>query len=332
MTVISVAVIESDEQIISGVPRFISIVSNDPSATIFYTLDGSTPSTLSTIYTGQFALPTNQLIVTLNILAIDGDFASPILTYVFQSTFVNGDIRFPHSGTDAPVNAPPTNDPYPFGDFPYPYPSNFTGVASAGYTTDDPALPQTSSGFNAFGQPDGYTNETPIGVPTKSLPVIYSESDREGIQGPGIGTVPQSTIVPSKPIPEQSTVGSPLFDPRALVVYQDLTKPQDPGLPPFIHREHFTLEDVDHVRQGNQYFNTALDSPPVSGTFLRQHYNPTDNTMNYYYLDTWQNRWIITKTPAPNNPINNYSSNVVASGNGAGFVFQWVLFKANYLY
>lgn len=330
---ISVSVIASSTQVVAGIPQFVSITCNDTSATIFYTLDGSIPSASSTIYTGQFALPTNQPTVILNVIAIDGSSSSPVMTFTYQPSFLNANVRAPHSGTDVAVNAPPTNDPYPFGTPPLQPQGHFLGPSAAGYTTDDPSLPQYSTGYDAFGNPDGYVNIQPIGVPQEGQLTIYSTTDKEGQQGPGIGTFPRYSIVPPIAPPEISTVGSTTFDPRALVVYHDLTQPQDPGLPPFIHREHFTLEDVDHTRQGNQYFNTGLDSPPVSGTFLRQHYNPKDNTMNYYYLDTWQLRWVIVKTPAPNNAITNYWSDVKPRpGGGVGQIYQWCLFKANYLY
>lgn len=330
--IISVSITVSSEQIVSGIPRFATITTNIP-ATIFYTTDGSIPTISSNIYTSQLALPTNQSVVILQVYATDGINSSPIITNTYQTYLQGTDTRFPHSGVDVPVNSFTPIDPYPFGTNPIQPEGNYLGPAAAGYTTDDPSLPQTATGFNAFGIPDGYTNEPLIGVPTKTLPIIYSESNAEGLEGPGIGTIPRSTIVPSTPPPEQTFVGSPLFDPRAMVIYQDLTKTADPTLPPFINRMHFSLEDVDHTRTGNQYFNTALDAPPVSGTFLRQHYNPSDNTMNYYYLDTWQNRWIIVKAPAEPNPINNYWGSTVNSSNqGAGFVFQWLVFKANYLY
>ena len=97
----------------------------------------------------------------------------------------------------------------------------------------------------------------------------------------------------------------------------------------------FTLEDVEHTRQGNQFFNTGLDAPPVSGTFVRQQYNSRENTMTYYYIDTTQNRWIISKQPfTPGATIANYGGSMVFANRSAGArrVFQWIPFKSNYLY
>lgn len=334
--IISVSVTASAEQVVAGIPRFVTISSNDTSATIFYTLDGSVPTIDSTIYTDTIQLPTDQLVITLNIIAIDGLSSSPIMTYTYQTTFTGADGRFPRSGTNAPVGSRPLGDLYPFGTYPtYPH-QQYTGTNTAGYTTYDASLPAFPDGYNAYGMADGYTNEQQIGIPTKTLPIILSQNDAEGQGGYGIGTIPHRTVVPVAPIPEIALVGSTLFDPRALVTYQDSTQPPDPNAPTLINRQFFTLENVNRVRAGNQYYNTGLDAPPVSGAFVRQHYNPTDQTTTYYYFDSTQNRWIINKTsfiPTESNSISNYWGKVVFNrGQGAGQVFRWVPFKGQWLY
>lgn len=335
--IISVTVTASVEQVVAGIPRFVSITANDSSATIFYTLDGTQPDMSSTIYTGAIQLPTDQLVITLNVIAIDGSSSSPVITYIYQTTFTGANSRFPRSGSNAAVNAPPTNDPYPFGTPPIQPNQNFTGTNTAGYNTDDPSLPQYADGYDGFGNQAGFTNEPLIGIPTKTLPVILSSTDAEGQSGYGIGTLPPVRVMAVKPIPETSVVGSNTFDPRALVTFQDSTLPPDPNSPTLINRQFFTLEDVNHTRTGNQYYNTALDAPPVSGAFLRQHYNPKDQTMTYYYFDSTQNRWMINKTsfvPTKDNSISNYW-NVVPGRwqpKGADKVYQWITWKGNWLY
>lgn len=328
--IISVSITASSEQIVSGIPRYLTIDTNIP-ATIFYSIDGSDPTINSLIYIGPLELPTNQLTLVVKVFATDGTNTSPIITNTYQTPFNEGDLRTPHSGTDIQAQYSPIGDLYPFGTSPIQPQGNYLGTGAAGLNVYDPSLPATPSGFNADGLPDGYTNEPLIGIPTQTQPIILSETDVEGQMGDGIGTLPKKIIVEEAAPPEQVFVGNTLFDPRASVIYFDGTKPDDLTQPPFINRMHFTLEDVNKVRQGNQYFNTALDAPPVSGTFLRQHYNPKDNTMNYYYLDTWQLRWIIAKIPNPGNAISNYWGSVV-SGASSSKVFQWKLFKANYLY
>lgn len=335
MAVISISITESSEQIVSGIPRSISISVNILS-TIFYTLDGTIPTLFSTIYTAPIQLPTSKPMVEIKVFATNGVDSSPIVDVVYQTNSLGQDARTPHSGTDAQPNSTQTSQNLaPFGGPGIQPGQQFLGAGSAGLNVYDPSLPAgTPSGFDANGNPTGFTNNQSTGFPTKTFPLQLTDKDFEGFMGPGIGTLPKNTIIPPTAPPSQSDINSPLFDPRALVIIQDLTKPVDPGLPPHINRMFFTLEDVEHTRQGNQYFNVGPDAPPVSGSFLRQHFNPADNTMTYYYFDSTQNRWIISKTPyVPKPAIQDYSEGMVFRRNGgAGMVFQWIPFKGQYLY
>lgn len=331
MAVISITITASDEQVIFGIPRFITLNANI-SSTIFYTLDGTEPTTSSLIYVSPIELSTNETVIIVSVFATNGTDSSPIITNTYQQER-GPDLRVPHSGTNAPANSVPKNDPYPFGTPPYQPGQLYLGQEEAGFTTDNPLLPETATGWDGDGYETGFTNDPLIGVPTKSQPIQYSTTDQEGISGYGIGTFPRHSITPDKVPPVQGVVGK-LIDPRTLVVYQDLTQPQDPDLPPFINRANFTLEDVNRTRSGNQYFNTGLDSPGPTGSFVKAHFNPTDNTITYYYYDNSVSRWIISKIPAPPPAISNYSSSMVfkRGQEGAGFVFKWIWPKGQYLY
>jgi hypothetical protein len=50
--IITITITESSVQLVSGIPKSVTITTNFPS-TIFYTLDGSTPSVNSLIYVGE---------------------------------------------------------------------------------------------------------------------------------------------------------------------------------------------------------------------------------------------------------------------------------------
>ena len=52
MAVITITINESSDQILAGIPKYITLTTNIP-ATIFYTLDGTTPTTLSDMAVGQ---------------------------------------------------------------------------------------------------------------------------------------------------------------------------------------------------------------------------------------------------------------------------------------
>jgi hypothetical protein len=336
MSVISISITESLEQIVSGIPVSVAISTNIP-AMIFYTLDGSTPTMFSTIYTSPISIPTSSPTVILSIFATDGVDNSPVLVETYQTDLLGQNARFSHSGTNAQANSiQSTIDPAPFGSPPIQPNQQFIGPAEAGLTVYDPTKPAgPPTGYDANGNPTGFTNNQDKGIPTKRFPIIFSDSNAEGQQGYGIGTLPLSSVVPPTAPPEQTNINSMYFDPRAFVIIQDLTQPVDPGLPPHINRMHFTLEKSEITRDGNQYFNVGPDAPPVSGSFVRREFNAAKNTMTYYYLDTTQNRWIISTTPyTPAQDQYNYGGSIVLrkGPRGSQHVYEWVVFKQNYLY
>lgn len=328
MVVISISIEESSEQIVAGIPKTISITSNIPSV-IFYTLDGSIPTLLSTIYIGPIYLPLDKLKIVVNAMANNGTDSSSIITETYITDMVDSNARLPHSATDA---APGANLPdlYPFGSN-APQPTNsFINPAEAGITVDNPALSEVSNGFDGDGNSNNFTNQ-PYNV--ENYQINYTTTDNLGQTGNGIGTLPAKVSFEEEmQIPEFTEQFKSTFDPRAFVIFQDFDK-EDPNDPPQINKQHFSSEG-DNARDGAHYFNTALDSPPPSGSFVRSHYNPRTNEIKYYYLDTWTNRWIIsTQQFVPNtNVSNNLSGMVSGRGNGSQYVYEWLPFTRRVLF
>lgn len=329
MAVISVVVTASEEQVVAGIPRVVSISTNIASS-IFYTLDGSTPTLFSMVYTDPIRLPADKLAVTLKVLATNGVDSSPIVTETYVTNLASGtNARLPRSATDAEAQE---NIPglYPYGTNPIQPNAGFENPADAGITVDNPALPSTPTGYDGSGNPTGFTNAP---YDTTNYSIVYSTTNKEGETGHGIGNLPATTtVIPEPPIPESTNQNSNTFDPRAFVIFQDAST-ENPDDPPHINRMHFSLEDPNKTRDGNLYFNSGLDAPPVSGSFLRQHYNPRLNTITYYYLDTWTNKWIISTMPfTPSAGANNFSGMVTSKQAGAGFVFEWIPFARRVLF
>jgi hypothetical protein len=327
MAVINITVTESVEQIVSGIPRTIGITTNIP-ATIFYTLDGTTPTLFSDMYIDTIVMPRDKLSIILNILATNGVDTAPILTETYATNMLNN-ARLGHSATTAEAgeSIPPL---YPFGTPDTQPTGQFLNPGDAGVTVDNPALPSTATGFDGQGNPVGFTNNP---YDLVNYNIIYPTRDAEGQPIPLVGTLPGNvTVNPVIAPPNETEQFSALFDPRAFVIFQDSTK-ENPDDPPNINRMHFTLEDAERARDGNAYFNTGLDAPPVSGTFLRSHYNARTNMMTYYYLDTWTNKWIISTQPfVPNKNVSNNLSGVMASARGSNKVFEWIPFTRRVLF
>lgn len=326
MAIISVTVLESSEQAVAGIPRSVSISTNIP-ATIFYTLDGTDPTVASDIYTSPIILSMEELKIELKVLATNGVIFSPIITETYQTNMI-ANARLPHSSTDAQAGE---NIPgmYPFGTNPSQPNAQFLNPADAGITVDNPAITEIPSGYDGNSNETGFTN-APYNLENYS--VVYTTKDAQG--QPTVGNLPANVTIeiPEAP-PDETEQFSNLFDPRAFVIFQDFSK-ENPEDPPQINREFFSLEDTEKIRDGVSYFNCGLDAPPVMGSFLRSHFNPRDNTMTYYYLDTHANRWIISKTPFnPNtNPTSNLSGVAFSRNGGVGKIYEWVPFQRRVLF
>ena len=344
MAVISVCVIQSREQVVSGIPKTVAITTNIPT-TIFYTLDGSTPTLFSTMYTGPIFLPYNQLVVTLSILATNGVDSSPVVVETYMTDIVRGNARLPHAATTAEA-AHITPDDYPFGTPPFEPKQGYLNPAKSGVTVYDPNKPAIPNAFGADGYPTAYSNKP---YNTKNYQIVYNDRDAEGAQGygligrgisgPDIGNIPgKVTAYPSdiqpNPAqtgdqgPEQTNQFTATFDPRALVIFQDFAN-EDPADPPMINRMYFTMEDPERARDGAYYYNTGLDATlPPSGSYVRSHYNPRAGTITHYYRDSWSNRWIIATSPYQ--PNGSYYGNLAQMALGLGGnskVFEWIPFS-----
>lgn len=321
MTVISVTITASAEQIVAGIPKTVSIATNVP-ATIFYTLDGTTPTLFSSMYVGPIFLPYAQFVVTLNVMATDGTNFSPVVTEVYQTDMVDGNVRLPHSGTTAqPGGLFP--DAYPFGNPPFQPKQEFTNPATQGVTVYDPSLPAIPGGFDASGNPTLFTNQ-PFNVENYQIP--YSTQNAEGQTGPGIGTIPAIVKYPANIDPaydgEETNQFTSTFNPRALVIFQNFSE-ENPEDPPQINRANFTLENTERARDGVYYFNSGPDgAPPPSGTFITAKINPRTNEITHYYRDSWSNQWIISTAPfVPNGSFDgNMAQMPIAFG---GRVYEW---------
>jgi hypothetical protein len=249
MVVISLTVTASDEQIVSGIPRTISISTNIPSS-IFYTLDGSTPTLFSTMYTAPIFLPTNELSLTLNILATNGIDFSPIVTETFVTNMVEKtNARLAHSSTSAQSNSN-IPDLYPFGTNPIQPNADFENPADSGITVNNQALPSTPTGFDGSGNSTGFTNQS---YDLTNYSIKYSTAGVGGQVGPGIGNLPTNIKVQTEPTPPDTTdQNNTLFDPRAFVIFQDSTT-ENPNDPAHINRMHFSLENPEKTRDGNHF-------------------------------------------------------------------------------
>jgi len=312
---ISLIITESDFEKIAGIPAFITVETNVP-ASIFYTLDGLDPDTSSNIYTDKILLPTNKSQIIIKIFATNGIENSAIFSNTYGSSFVGID---PGSSIVTNFNQYRTGTNYaPFGDMLQDLSPTF-GPA-AGLIIDDLNIPNTLDGYNASGNQVGSIDET---VPR--LDFVYSETDGKGNVGRGIGTVSYSTIREPDPPPDQSSVNTKFFNPKAKVIFQSYedTENQDISM---LNRSSFTLTNPEKSNGGAQYYYNP-GTLQTAGSAVRQHFNPKDSTMTYYYFDSASLRWIISKEKYLPSVSTNYANVIpVSRASGSGLVFKWYPF------
>jgi hypothetical protein len=332
MAVINITITASATQTIPGIPDTIAISTSEPS-TVFFTLDGSSPTLNSPIYIVPIVMPQTLLTVVLNVFATNGVDNSAVITQTYSTTpsqlppFAVG-ARVSHSATTNLNNASSTNSLYPFGtDGPNPN-FQYTGTQNAGITVFNESQPATPTGFDANGNPAGFINNP--SSPNIQFKQIYSTENSEGEVYPGVGNLPSTTRIIGKSTPleyvqEQSSTSDKLFNPRALVIYQNATT-EDPTNPVIINRGSFSLENTEIVRDGVLLMNTALDSPPTQGSFVRREYNPRTNEFTAYYRDNTVNRWIISTFPyqPTKQDVGALYQMVFPRDPGVGMVFKWV--------
>lgn len=327
MAVISVTITESAIQVLSGIPQTISLATNVP-ASIFYTLDGSDPTVSSLIYISPITLPTNFPSVSFKVFATDGSIVSAITSKVYSPN--QAGTRKPHDTViGLPFSGVNTPQDFPYSDegpiLPEPY------GRSGGITVDDPSLPSIPDGYDGAGGIAGGTD-----LPWNQYTRIFSETNSLGETGPGIGTLPARVTI-KVPVPTSpstsSDMSSKFFNPKAMVMYQDSRNPPYDNVPQ-LNRASFSLSNPETEKNGSILMNTAFDSSSVSGSFLRSHYNPRDNTITYYYRDADTNQWIIsTEVYSPRDPNLGALYQVVFSSrqNGIGLVYKWLPFASRKL-
>lgn len=330
MAVISINIEENSEQIVAGFPRTVALYSNIP-ANIFYTLDGSAPTTNSSVYISPITIPVDEPQVFLSIYATNGIDNSAVITKMYTGNIINNSRR-PHAGVAGFDTLSQSS---------YPFSSQWQSSQGIQYLPPDqnpqivnnPALPVIPSGYNADGNPTKEGTNLPL-IDYLLIPTV---TDSLGRLLPGV--IPGNKVVVGRTRPvdhdlKASNRAAPLFNPRAMVIFQDETT-EDKGAPPMINRHEFTTENPESPNSSGKLYATSLESPTITGSLLKSYYNPRTEMMTNYYRDSSTNRWIISSYPfQPKNPESlDFSHMVFPKGNRTvGKVFSWHLWQHRHLF
>lgn len=288
MAVITLTFDRSEEEIVSGIPRYITISSNVPS-TIYFTLDETQPTISSPIYTDTFEMPDGENSVTLSAFGIDVDgYESPILTQVFSPNTTRISISR-NTGTEGFV----------------------LSWADIGSNTPD--------GFDADGNVARFMD-----VDIETLDIKRSEKGYLGIaEGTAISVNfpnPSETasLIDDGFIPFSSPKIGENFNPNARMILIDNREDNDLNI---TLRPYGSLSNIYSEFGGKRIREAADDAAYISGGFVRRFYNPSNNIMVSYYFDHNEARYVKNIQELPENI---HSGNNICATIRMPLVFKWL--------
>lgn len=316
MAVISLTIIASEEEIVQGIPRSISIEANIPS-TIFYTLDGSDPTIMSDIYISPIITDSSKLSLTLKVFATNGSDSSPIIIETYFTSVMDKQRRSRAQVAQQTVSS----DSYPFGNGSVDISTQYSGTS--GIVVSTPGNTNYIDGYGSDGNPNSYSDEP---FTTENYSIKYVE-DYHSNPNSGIGTLPGPVrILIKESVPDSTEMYSNTFDPKAMVIYQDFSD-QTLEDNPQINKMTFSLPNTDSDFDGNKLFSTGLEGGSAhTAHFIKSCFNPKFNTMTYYYRDSRTNKWIISTQPYNNNGewSGSLINPILSNKPGSRFVHEWI--------
>lgn len=290
MAVVTLTFTGSEEEITSGIPQTVSISSNVP-ATIYYTIDGTTPTLLSSVYVGDINLPDGQDSVILSAFGVDSeDNAGPILTQTFAADTTRITVSRNVGQEGFVLSRPNDGDNIPVG-------FDVNGEAAMFLDVDPETLDMVISDRGFEGIAPGARIE--VGVPDPTTTPSFKDDNFEPFSTPEIAE---------------------FFNPKAKMIVIDTRKDNDlnPVLRPF-----GSLNNIYDEFNGFRIREAADDATYVSGGFVRRFYDAKNNVMVSYYYDNNEGRYIknIQKLPANIKPIA-----IMGNQNKSGqpLVFKWI--------
>jgi len=251
MAVVTLTFTSSDEEIVFGIPRTVTITANIP-ATIFFTLDGTVPTENSPIHVTSVSMPDNENSVSLSAFGIDADgYSGSILTQVFAPDTTRIDITR-HVGLE-------------------------------GFVIDEFAnLQNTEDGFDADGNAVRFFD-----VPLLDLNVIHSSAGRLGVAaGAQIEVSTPNPVDTPTPFDDNfvpfSSNADQLFNPHARTIIMDNRIDSDIQI---LNRPWGSIRKTMSRNDWGRSEIMGTDETYISGGFIRAFYSRKNNAMVSYYFD-----------------------------------------------
>ena len=284
MAILSLTITASDREVISGIPEYIEFSTNVTS-TVFYTLDGSTPTVDSEIAVGKVFMPLDGTRVVVKSFAVSMDATSSIISveyYTVQNITKNRLIG-----------------------------NKGNPVSLAGEEQVE------SLGYDGSGNP-----ERIITKDLQDLDFIASTTNSIGEDISGDSTLKYVNFSPRMKDVQTitSSANSAYFDPKASVIFINGELTFENDLLRIYNRPHNTMEPVGKFYTQNQ--SEMAQSGMITGNLSRYMYNPNTGKIVFYYYESRENRTIISQQTIEKRPQTVIQSN--SKGMDGKFVFRWV--------
>lgn len=281
---IVLTLVESSEEYVSGFPEYIELSSSVP-ATIYYTLDGSEPTTSSLIAVEKIYLPTTSGSITFKAIAVSSSDSSDILEteYKTDSTALNGPRRIEEGVLVLPYGQ----------DIAESLSVKLDGsdAQSSSESFSDLDIKASAVSSDGFSLGDGKTSVSFINFPSRTV-----ETDR---------------------FSSSSVNDNYYFDPSAKYILIDgSTSAQlENQVVRIINRTYNTLGTT------SSFYKEQLgrSEPIITGNYVRSFYNQKTGVYTSYYWESLESRWLVSVQsiePSSGGTSPAYSKN--------RFVFRWI--------
>lgn len=280
---------ESDDQLISGFPEWVTLSTGPEPSTIFYTLDGSDPTEDSEIYVDKIVIPTTGLTTTLKafakVVSLSGTFYSGVIEKMYFTSQKKLD-KARLIGKEGVNLLPPGKIP----------------INNLSYDEDGNPAQQST-------------------IPIEDMELKGSTSNNRGEDIKGSTTLDFINFAIKNPQISNAIVSTPnnniAFDPRAFYIIIDGSTPEklENQIVKIINRPQGTMDLVSPFYNRNSLYHQVTTS-----NFVRYMINPISGKTVLYYRDSREGRWIKSIQKTEPKGLNLTATSAPPNS----FVFRWI--------
>jgi len=275
---------ESDVEYISGFPEYITFSTSKP-ATVFYTLDDSTPDINSLIAVGDIYLPTIGTTVTIKAIAISPDDTSVVFETEYKTDSSNLD-RPRHLGDEGIV-----------------------------------VIPYDSDIVDSLSFDSGGNDAQETAVELSELEIKASRTDAGGeLLDPQKTSVSFVNLAATNAANADTILSTPnnnvQFDPDAKFITMDGSTDAnfENQVVKIVNRSYNTFGPT------SKFYNESLGEkePIITGNYLRSFYNPSTGIYVSYYWESLESRWLSSVQRIDLDTLN------ISARMEHPFVYRWI--------